>query len=255
MNGFGVLITAYENHKQVLDNIRHIRSFKELKDIQICVVSTTENPQIKEAFYNLVYAENVQPLTVIVWDTAPGNKSGIYLDKIEKLDYFQSWRHKYLPARILLSIEKGLISLNNSGCNVGLHLHSDTFLNSIQWIKERLDGLKNLVAYWDLCLEDNGIYAPEGVHIHPEGILINITNAISSNFIYFSEIYESEFTHYNYGSIESLIGCWANYCIDGNPIMGPENKLGSNFNKLFKPILKRDYHGNWFHYRNLEGVQ
>lgn len=258
MEEIGIVMTCYENTKQVLDNIRHIRNFKELKDSPICVVSTTDKDNIEKEFVNLSYAELVQPLIINIWKTAPGNKDGIKISKIENLNTI-SWRHKFLPSRILLSMERGINLLRNYKVKYVLHIHSDTFIKNSQWIIEETRWLsRGVLGFGDLCLEDNGDYAPYGVHFHPESLTFNIDECSKLGILEFSNIFYDfthQFKHYNFFSIESLMGCWINYCISKNCIMGPQDNCSSEFYDKFWVRCKRPYHGDFEHILNLEGVQ
>lgn len=252
-NDFGILITAYENVEQVLENIKHIRkNFTYINKCSIVVISTTEKEEIKQKFVNLLYTEGLQPLIVKVLYNVPGNP-GV---KWERPDFETAinWRHRYLGGRIFKSISHGFNLLYDMDIEVGLHLHSDTFLKQSyeQTLLEEMENVQDgYLGYWDLCIEDTGT----GVHVHPEGILWHLPGCKECGIIdIFSCFDNSDFKCWNFGSIEALIGSWCNYRLC-NKNIGIDDRGCSQFYADFKVRCKRPYHGDFEHIINLTGTQ
>lgn len=250
---FGFLITAFENVEQTLQNIRHIRGYPRLGKSQICVVSTTENQQVIDKFNSLLYTEGLQPLILKIIRDTPGNSTNPW--EPPKQDYI-NWRHKWLPPRILKSFDVGFNLLYESGIDVALHLHSDTFWHNTYEAETKLmveaeKSYEAYAGYWDLCIEDNWL----GVHPHPEGILIDIGFFKHMGILPFFNCYgDPNFVHWNWGSPESLIANWCHYKITGICLKEHE-KPKQIFLNMFRARMSRTYHGNWDHLVNLEGVQ
>lgn len=251
---FGFLITAFENVEQTLQNIRHIRGFPRLDRSQICVVSTTENESVIDRFNNLLYTEGLQPLIIKVIKEAPGNSTNPW--EPPKQDYI-SWRHKWLGPRILKSFDVGFNLLYESGVDVALHLHSDTFWkpDAETQLIEEIEHIKpnsyKCAGYWDLCIEDNGL----GLHPHPEGQVLDIGFLKHMGILPFSDCYKDDnFVHWNWGSVESLIANWCHYKLT-NRCLEEFEKPKQIFLNMFKVRMTRPYHGDWSHLVNLGGVQ
>ena len=250
-NDFGILITAYENVEQSLQNILHIRkNFNSINKCQIVVISTTEKPEVRQQFTNLLYREGLQPLIVKVLDNVPGNP-GVCWQPPEQV--YNSWRHKWLPIRIFKSLSAGFNLLYEVGIEVGLHLHSDTFLKSEyeeRLLDEITDIQKDCLGYWDLCIEDH-----TGVHVHPEGMAWFLPKCKELGILDIPNcFYQKHYRHWNWASTESLIGTWCNYRLCAQNI-GIDERGCQNFYNEFKVRTKRPYHGDFEHIINLGGVQ
>lgn len=250
---FGILITAYNNWQQTLDNIRHIRSIPQLEKIPICVVSTAYEDNIVNAFNCFQYRLNIQPIITKVLLDAPGNPISVW--EPPKQDYI-SWRHKWLPPRILKSLDIGFFLLNNIGLETILHIHADSFIQKDyvpQLIEEANQVFESFGGIWDLCMEDN--LGPKNSHPHPEGILFDIDFLKNSNILPFSNCYtDSDFIHWNWGSPESLIANWIHYKLTGR-VLKQDSETSEVYNDTFRVRCKRDYHGTFDHLINLPGVQ
>lgn len=255
---FGVVITAYEQVELVRQNILNFRnnfSSEVIKRCPIVVVSTTNKIKESTGFEELAEIPELRPLTVLVLKNAPGNEGNLWEPPTQE---YINWRHKFLPGRIFYSMQKGFNVLHDMGMNTGLHLHSDTFWKpnaELQLIKEIEQLEDGLLGIHDLCLEDNGNYAPIGTHVHPEGLLWNITECKKLGILDIFTCFNRDFRHYNWGSVESLIGCWYNYKLCGQNIMGPQDELSKRFSYYFESRMFRDYHGDWEHLTNLSGTQ
>jgi len=252
---FGILITAYENVEQTLQNIKHIRkNFSRINKCQIVVISTTEKPQIRQQFTNLLYHEGLQPLIVKVLDNVPGNP-GVEWERPE-WETAINWRHRYLGGRIFKSLSVGWNILYDLGIKTCLHLHSDSFINQ-GYENNLLIEIENIgnayLGYWDICNEDTG-----GLnHIHPEGILIDLASCKNYGILDIFECFKHPaFQVWNWGSIEALIGCWFNFKIDDKAKnIGIDDVCCKRYYEVFQVRCQRMYHGVFDHIVNLGGVQ
>lgn len=244
----GILITAYNDFNQVLENIRHIRSFPKIGKSEIVVISTAHQQNIVDSFYNMSYSTGVQPLTVKVIDV-PGNPNNEWEPPSQE---YISWRHKYLSPRIFKSFDIGFNLLDLLNCDIGLNLHSDTFLqrNYEDVLLNEIEECSTIGAIWDICKEDSG----NQLHVHPENIMINLRFWKTHHLLPISNCYHSNFKAWNWGCIEGLIGGWAYYKLTG---ISPESnsETTEEFKTLFKTRIIRDYHGNFPHIINLAGEQ
>ena len=250
---FGILITAYENVEQVLENIRHIRkNFKEINKCQIVVISTTEKDEVKQKFVNLLYTEGLQPLIVKVLDNVPGNP-GVSWER-PAFETSINWRHRYLGGRIFKSMSHGFNLLYNLDIETGLHIHSDTFLKSTyeNELLQEIDSVNSkYLGYWDICIEDTGT----NVHIHPEGILWHLPDCKELGILdIFNCFNHCHYKCWNFGSIEALIGTWCNYRQSCQNI-GIDERASDKFYEYFKVRCRRPYHGDFEHLINLAGTQ
>jgi hypothetical protein len=250
----GIVISTFENILQVIENIKLLRSYENFKKSIIVVVTTSENKEVIERFQKLALGPGMQPLLIEVIRNCPGNSDSkwepppfCYDTPTEK----DSWRAKFLPVRILRSMEVGFKRLYEMGCKTGLHIHGDMFVTEFfqDTMPEELRILETKLGIWDLCEEDNGIYGPIGVHVHPAPLNLNLTECNRLGILDFGCFYHKEFTHYNWISIESLIGCWANFCLCKQSILKPSDKCSDDFYNSFIVRTKRFYHGNFVHLR------
>ena len=254
-----ILITAYENVEQTLSNIKHLRSFL---NWPIVVVSTSHKPEIIDAFNNLQYTQGVQPLLVKCID-APGNPNYewaspkiAHTDNGEVEQKYVSWRHEFIPPRIFLSMQIGFNLLLEMGCNIALHLHSDTFWNNTPEALKQLEEECNEVyraraMIWDLCIEDSG----NNIHPHPEAIIADLEFLREKGILNLFGIYSGGFEHYNWGSPESLLGSWCYFNFFDKPILSPNQETRITFRDYFKARCKREYHGQFTHITNIAGTQ
>ena len=244
----GIVLTCYENLEHTKINLELLRRMSIYRDSPIIVVTTSPNKEIQEEFCKL---NNKTTKTIILnapgnpgvnWEPPPGN----YDTPKEK----NSWRARYLPARLLYSMSVGFNELSLLDVNVALHLHSDTFWKPDHeyMLVEEQEKLKELYGIWDLRLEDKGWYVPLGSLPHPAPMHLNLKKCGALDIINFHKVFfHPKFKHYNFISVESLIGCWVNFCLCGQSVMGPEDKCCKEFYDKFKMRFKRFYHGNFEH--------
>lgn len=249
----GFLITAYNNWQQTLDNIRHIRSIPKFENSTICVVSTAYEENIVNAFNCFTYRLKIQPTIVKVIEDAPGNPKSTWGPPNQQ---YISWRHKWLPPRILKSLDVGFELLRNVGVDTCLHLHSDSFIQRDyvpQLIEEANQVYESYGAIWDLCMED--CLGPFNSHPHPESILADIHFFNHMGILPFSNCYtDSNFVHWNWASTESLVANWIHYKITGK-YLKQDSISDPKYNTMFRVRCKRDYHGTFDHLINLPGTQ
>lgn len=252
----GIIITAYENISHTKTNIDLLREMSIYKDAQIIVITTSSNKNIQKGFQNLsnnktkLITLNAPGNPGVNWEPPDGNYDGLTEQNI--------WRAKYLPARLLYSMSAGFNEMSKLDVEYCLHLHSDTFwkIEAERLLIEEQERLKEVYGFWDTCLEDNGIYAPFGIHIHPAPIHINLQRCKELDIINLYKVFfHPIFRHYNFISIESLIGCWTNFCLSNNSILSADDKCSPIYYDRFKSRCKRDYHGTFDHIINLPGTQ
>lgn len=263
-NEFGILITAFENVSQVLENVRYIRkNFKEINKCQIVVISTTDKEEVKNRFTNLLYTEGLQPIIVKVLDNVPGN-AGIKWKNREQS--YISWRHEFIGPRVLRSMQEGFYLLLDAGVNYALHLHSDTTWKAEQeeLLLKEINEVKNIYGIVDLCEEDNLDVLPIGFHWHPEGMVLNIKALDIFRALDWSKAFEKEdysksgyeeFSSHNYGSPEANLAQWVHYKMFGRCINHNRDLPDPRFYQRFRFRMTRPYHGDFEHIVNLEGVQ
>lgn len=249
---FGILITAYENVEQTLQNILHIRkNFTSINKCQIVVISTTEKQSVKEAFTNLLYREGLQPLIVKVLDNVPGNP-GCNWERPE-WETAINWRHRYLGGRIFKSLSVGWNLLYDLDIEIVYHLHSDSFIKpqyEPQLLNEIYDLQHDFMGIWDICIEDTGNLN----HIHPEGMNLNIQKCRENNILDIFDCFNCSYKTWNPGSIEAVIGTFVNYCLCGRSVKIDE-ECSQLYYQEFVVRTKRSYHGDFEHIINLGGVQ
>lgn len=244
----GVVLTCYENIEHTKINLELLRRMSIYENSKIVVITTSPNKEIKEEFYRLnndktqVIVLNAPGNPGVNWEPPPGN----YDTPTEK----NSWRARYLPARLLYSMSVGFNESAKLGVVNCLHLHSDTMwkLDHEYMLIEEQEKLKEVYGIWDITLEDKGWYGPLGSHPHPAPMHLNLKKCSEFGILDFHKVFfHPTFCHYNFVSIESLIGCWVNFCLCEQSVMGPEDKCCLEFYDKFKPRFKRYYHGDWEH--------
>ncbi len=250
MQDFCFLITAYDQVDLVIKNIKRIRSEYpiQLATTKIIVVSTHE----EDLFSDKILDDQT---LFIHFKDAPGNKlSREFNSKENPAGKYLNWRQEYLPPRILLSIEKGLMLAYDLGIKSALHLHSDTYWEP-QKISNLLTEQKEISKYLfigDLSFPNE--YSsfrlkviPFLLHFQPEGLHFNIQKSKETGFLNFSEIwsYKSMFQSHNFGSIEALIGQYAHFCLCQSNITSYSQSLKLEYinNINFRTI--RMYHGKF----------
>jgi len=233
----GFLITAYKHLELVEQNINNIQQYQYLADSPIVIVTTSEEDigfSSLEKKYKNVY--------VINFNNAP---------KYEEIG-FKNTLPLYgvsLAKRIFLSIEKGLKKHNDLKTDICVHLHSDSF-----WKKEFESNLilycndvynNNILFSGDLCIEDNSSPITNSTHFHPEGLIINISEAIKWNFINLNRIWnDNTFDSHNFGSVEALIGQFAAYCVT-RQLITSNIVINDEYYKKVKARYTRPYHGEF----------
>ncbi len=251
MSKLAFVITAYNDVCSTENNIKRIRQeYKKFNNSDIIVVTTAE---INVGFKELEDCyENVH---VIEFFDAPGNAAcdwwvspPCYPAELER--GYISWRHEFLPPRIILSVEKGLRLAHQLGNRYALHLHSDTY-----WLPTHefeLARQLTFMEHYGLMLitdiskdEEDSVRGqcllPEGLHIHPEGTII----ALPSGFCDFHRVYDekSGFKSHCYGSSEALWGQFAIWCVTGKNILSWKDHIPQDYYKRVLLRTSRTYHG------------
>ena len=250
----GFVITCFENLEHCIVNIELIRRMQSFKNSVISVISTTANNNIADGFRNLAYKPGLQPILIDVLENSAGNP-GVAWEPPPTQDYDtphekNSWRARFLPMRLLKSMSVGFNRLVQCDCDTALHLHSDTFwkLDHEKLLLDEQDRLKEIYGIWDLCIEDSGGFGPKGIHPHPAPMHLNLQECYKLDIINFHKVfYHDTFRHYNFKSIESLIGCWANFCLCGKSVLNKDDTCCQEFYDKFKVRCQRYYHGNFPH--------
>lgn len=237
-----ILITAYKHPELVESNIKRIReTYNLLNNAPIVVVTTSEEDvgyynMTKK--YNNVYliefkdAPPYEPVWYGTSDQEPGWNYGISLSK-----------------RIFLSMEKGLDLISQLNSDVCLHLHSDSYWDSnkektlYDLMKEVHD--KELLFSGDLCVDDLTSSVTKNTLFQPEGLIININIAKTYMFNKLSRIWDGDFNSNNWGSIEMLIGQFAEFCLSGILICNKNTEHSELYKEKIKIRLVRNYHGNF----------
>lgn len=237
-----ILITAYKHPDLVESNIKRIReTYNILNDSQIVVVTTSEEDV---GFYNMI--KKYKDVHLIEFKDAPPYEPIWYGTSNQK----SGWNYGIsLSKRIFLSIEKGLDLIDNLNCDVCLHIHSDSY-----WETDKEQILYNLMKKvyedkllfsGDLCIDDLNSSVTKNTLFQPEGLIINIDMAKKYNFNKLSRIWDGEFISNNWGSIEMLIGQFAEFCLSGKLICDKNTEHSELYNQKINIRLTRTYHGNF----------
>jgi hypothetical protein len=235
-----ILITAYKHPDLVENNIRRIRdTYTLLNNCPIVVVTTSEEDV---GFYNMV--KKYKDVHLIEFKDAPPYEPIWYGTS----DQIAGWNYGIsLSKRIFLSIEKGLNLIDELNSDVCLHLHSDSFWETgkekilYNLMKEVYD--KKLLFSGDLCIDDLNSSITKNTLFQPEGLIINVETAKKYNFNRLSRIWEGDFNSNNWGSIEMLIGQFAEFCLSGILICDKNTKHSEIYEEKVKIRLTRTYHG------------
>jgi len=251
LNDIGFLITCYRQLEYTCMNINQIRSLKNFKYSPIFVVSTCEDPGFR------VLEKSFKNVHVIEYRNAPNEDNWFFLPTIQ-----DSWRNRFLPPRILFSIQNGIRLSFCHGINRLIHLHSDTYWE-IEKENSLIDIFEELTDYsiiGDLsCNEENTNTTPKGVCLHPEGLFFNLERCFKHGYgFHFWKIFKEElgFKTHNYGAIEPLLGQSLHWFLTDKNILTKDDKIEELYTKELKIIMKRDYHGIFDHgLVNLPGKQ
>lgn len=244
------IITAYDQVDLVNDNIFRIRGLYpvELSQCPVIVVSTFE----EDLFSTLL--KRFDNTYFIHFKNAPGNPNSNFESLINPKGNYTDWRAEFLPPRILMSLQKGLKFAHQLNCTSALHLHSDTYWQpgKIKYFQNELKEIKNLLFIGDLSYQNEksaflNRELPFGIHFQPEGLHINIKEAINCGFADFSYIWNNEslFKTHNYGSIEAIIGQFAHFKLTGLNILNNFDHIKKVFHQRVKIRVVRDYHGSF----------
>ncbi len=264
MKDFAYLITAYRQKDLTEENIKRIRNeYKtSLKDSPIVIVTTSEDD--KENFGEL--QEKYPDVYVLHFPNAPGSEGADWFHSKENpAGQYISWRHEFLPPRILISLQKAMCFANDMECIKAIHLHSDSYIPASyeeQLIKD-IYLLDTVMIIADVSEDDEASAAankviPPMMHLHIEGLMLNLTKCLECGYGFtFSNIFDknSGFQSHNYGSIEALLAQYAIYCLSGVGINKFDQELPKEYFQNVYFRMCRQYHGCWDQIVNLHGKQ
>ena len=258
-DNFCFIITAYDQVNLVEANIARIREQypTSIKNAPIILVSTSED----DLFSHL---SNQEYLHFLHYKDAPGNSLNVHFKtKTNPAGKYIDWRQEYLPPRILSSISKALDCAFDLGCSSALHLHSDTFWlpNKIDNLLNELEEIKEKLFIGDLSFPNEyssfkNKVLPHFIHFQPEALHFNVKKAKETGFSNFHEIWKenTDFKMHNYGSIEALIGQYANFCLTKEIIVNYKDRLSKKYFKAIGFRTIRGYHGQFrYGLTNLDG--
>ena len=242
---FAFLITSYDQTDLVEANIKRIQNeYKTLNNCKIIVVSTHPQDVMR-------YLEKYKGVIVICFGDAPGNPS-VDWKSLSRNGGYISWRHEFLPARIMNSIEKGLKRANHIKAKYLLHLHGDSYYPADKEDKILADiaKIKNATALIDLNANEElpnlaGRYIGKGLHFLPENMLFNVKKCFDIGYGFrFSTIWEdgSKFATHDSGSIEAMLGQFAYFCLTGKNSLKGGDVLDDIFYREFIVREIRDHH-------------
>jgi hypothetical protein len=265
MNDFGFLITAYQQTDLVEQNIQMIRhGYATLNDCHLVIVSTSEiDCGMKALEYRYPNVE------VVEFKDAPGSSTCTWFERRPNPEVpYWSWRHEFLPARILYSMQIGIKRLYSKGIKKMLHLHSDSFWSCEyeQNLVNDINLLDRYIAIADLSLheEDHAQchrLVPEGLHWLPEGIMLHLEKCKAIDFGFgFNHIFDGQTDFYptNFGMLERLTGSYFHYCLTGKNITTYEDHIDQTYFDSVYFRCKRTYHGDFgpiYGLVNLPGIQ
>lgn len=255
------LITTYNQTVQTVENIHRIRKYETFEKQPIIVVYTYPRKDIFDAFL----PELDSNVLFIHFEDAPGNPVPWYMPwkKFKtKSPAGSNWRDNYIAARILLSMRLGFIKADQIGCNLAIHLHSDTY-----WETNRVGQLKGIcekmltqgkVLYGDqpIVFEKEDILPPN-FHFHPEGTIFNLQTAKYLGYGFnFDEIYKSrnssglenlkykeDFWTPHFGRTEALFPSWLHWTIAKTNITSPNSKVDKEYYYKIMTGISRSAHG------------
>lgn len=247
-NKFCYIITAFEQINLVEENIKRIRTqYKILNNNDIVIVSTSDRDVGFERLEN-----EYSNVHFIDFPNAPGNKNSSIRNRNNPCGNYISWRHEFLPMRILLSFQKGIQYSWDIGFNKILHLHSDTYFKP-----EAENKLISYINQLDYCLmvADTSIEEelnakilktlPPTLHLHPEGLLLNLDGCYKCGYGFtFGNIFrkDSNFISHNYSCIAALLSQYLIYCLTGKNITKYDDQLPNEYHKNVYLRENRPYH-------------
>lgn len=261
---FGFLITAFkqvDKVKQGLDLIRHTYDIDYIRNAPIIIVSTSE----EECGFTKLIPEYKNTCLIRLKD-APGSPNCNWFIRRNNPEVpYWSWRHEFLPARIIYSMQKGIIYADRIGITKLLHLHSDTFWrpDNLNALEKELQLLDNKYVITDLSLHEEDWtkkhkIVPPKLHWLPEGQLLNLPKCKEIGYGFaFNKIFDldSSFKATNFGMIERLFGTYFHYCLTGIQINKWEQELSKEYFDGVEFRCERTYHGTFDHILNLSGNQ
>jgi hypothetical protein len=248
MNDFAFIVTAYKQIDLVKQNIERIR-FKyqsSLKDSPIIVVSTSETPvgfeELDKQYKNINF---------IPYPNAPGSidHKGMPSPDNSKAGGYVSWRHEFLPRRILFSIQLAMQVSDFIGVKKIIHLHSDTYIHE-NYEYKLLNHIKLLDDYMvlaDLALDEEASSPlPPLMHWQPEGLMLNLEKCKKCGYGFrFNTLYKGKswFQTHNWGSLEAILAQAAVKALTGKDILSKNDVIPQEYydNVYFKD--KRTHHG------------
>jgi hypothetical protein len=268
-NKFCFLITAYQQVDKTEQNIKNIReNFDKLKDSLIIVVSTSAD---ECGFRDMV--QKYDNIAFMHFERAPGNPKNDWYKAHDQ--EFISWRQKFIPPRVLGSIEVGMSLAYQQGCETVLHIHSDTMcrgskedqlLLEIEFVQKN-----NLLFIGDLSSPCEAVKAlPPMMHWNPEGMLLNLVECGTYDYGFeisretleygggFTKLFngsETKFRSHNYGSIEALFGQYAVYCLTGDNVLSPTDPVPEIYYQKTRARSSRPPHGDFGFLINPGGEQ
>jgi hypothetical protein len=226
LSNIGFIITAYKQKELVIENIKRIKSYKLFDNPKIIVVSTSE---VDIGFEEIEQYENV------------------YFINFKDAPQMTSRAAKEFVQRIFFSIRLGLIKAKELNIEKVLHLHSDTY-----WDAEKENNLYNIfldlndyMVMCDICSsEDMYVGMGKKIHIHPEGIFLNIQECYKYGYGFnFDKIWNSNFNSINMASPEELLGTYAIYCLSNEVITNFNTEIPQIYYDKIKFLMTREYHG------------
>lgn len=244
------LITSYKQVELVVRNIRRIRTEypADLARAPIIVVSTSEEPVFEERLRD---QSNVH---FVPFRDAPGAKGARLQLPPERMSRHDGWRAQYLPARILLSIQRGLKVAAGLDCRTCLHLHSDTY-----WLPAKADRLlfemellEHKLFIGDVSYPNEKSFAQTfgaprpRIHFQPEGLHFNLRWCQRVGFGFnFEKIWEADsaFRSHDFGAIEALIGQFAVFCLTGANCLPNDTEARNTADDAIHVRTTRVYHG------------
>jgi hypothetical protein len=246
---FAFIITAYLQLALVEQNIQRIRNeYKFLNNSPIVVVSTAEQDPGFAQLY-----EKYEEVYVIRYPDAPGSTGSTFKSRPNPAGNYISWRHEFLPARILLSLQKGVEFCRDViGVDKVLHIHSDT-----HWKASKEQNLVEDISILDKAMiiadtseaEESSSQLskilPPMMHLHPEGLMLNLSKCSDNGYAFtFDKIFDqkSGFESHNFGSLEALLAQYAIYCLSGKNITKYDDVLPDEYFQNIYFRCCRPYH-------------